>query len=69
MDWKRIISDLKGRGLSEAKIAAMMGCSTQSTIHRLYAGEILDPAYSTGAALLRLHRRMSHQGTSSPGDG
>lgn len=54
MDWKKIIYELSVAGVTQTVMAERCKCS-QSTISEISRGEIKNPAYSTGAALLALH--------------
>lgn len=49
-----IIADFRRLGWTQARLAAAVGTS-QPTIHRISEG--IDPAYSTGIALVLLHAR------------
>lgn len=54
MDWTQIISELKGAGFSQARIAEKCGCG-QATISELAIGRTKDPQHSLGQKLLALH--------------
>jgi transcriptional regulator with XRE-family HTH domain len=54
MDWTQIISELKGAGFSQARIAEKCGCG-QATISELAMGRTKDPQHSLGQKLLDLH--------------
>ena len=55
MDFKKLIAELSGAGLTQQDIATACGCA-QTTISDIYRGLIKQPAYSTGVALVALHR-------------
>jgi len=52
-----IIEGLRARGETVVSIAREAGVSRE-TIHRLATGEIKEPKYSTGAALVRASERI-----------
>lgn len=59
MDWRTLIEELIASGMTQQSIAdavTRMGPRrvTQPTIHRIKNG--MEPKYSVGAALIRLHR-------------
>lgn len=57
MDWKLIITDIKsGLGMTQAQIAKKVGLS-QVSVSELENGLIKEPRYSTGHALMALHRK------------
>lgn len=57
MDFQKVINEtMTRRGLSEAELAAMVGCA-QSTINRLRTGEIKVPSYGLGAKLVKMWER------------
>lgn len=63
MTFKKLLQDcIEITGQSEAQIAAdlaAIGCTiSQSTVHRIRSGEIINPKYSVGHAIVRLHRRI-----------
>lgn len=54
MDWKTLITEIqRTRGLSQAEIARMVGCS-QPAISGLLNGKSAEPSYSLGARLVAL---------------
>lgn len=56
MNWKNtVLQIIEWTGLSEAKIAARVGCK-QPTIHRIKTGVTKSPSYVTGAALMKMHQ-------------
>lgn len=54
MEWMQIISELKGAGFSQSRIAEKCGCG-QATISELAIGRTKDPQHSLGQKLLDLH--------------
>ena len=59
MNFRTLISDLIGSGLTQAQIAAAVGGGCrQSTISDLHRGVIKEPTYSRGLKLVGLHRRV-----------
>lgn len=54
MNWKKITADLAARGVTQKTIADYCNCG-QSTISDISRGEIGNPAYSIGKALIDLH--------------
>ena len=66
MDWKIIIKELRATGLTQHEIAE--ACETgQSHVSSLARGARLEPRWSLGERLLRLHRERAliahHEGT------
>lgn len=58
MDWKIIIHELQESGLTQQQIAE--ACETgQSHVSSLARGERLEPRWSLGERLLRLHRERA----------
>ena len=61
MNWKILIEELLAMGWSEGRIAKRiteMGCSiSQASIHRLKVGNIKEPRYEFGAALIEMHQQ------------
>ena len=55
MDFKKIIAELIAGGMTQTQIADSCGCS-QSTISDIATGEITNPAYRIGAALVALQQ-------------
>lgn len=53
MDWKLLIAELQGFGLSQGAIAGECGCG-QSTISELAKGVTKDPRHSIGEKLRQL---------------
>lgn len=61
MDWKQVITDIKDSGLTQEQIAQCVGVSV-GTLSELLHGKVMEPKWSKGSALLRLHAaRFSHQ--------
>lgn len=53
MDWKKLITELSEKGLTQQAIAKFCGCA-QSTISDLFTGEIKEPKYSIAVSLVNL---------------
>lgn len=58
MDWKTVISELVKLGYSQARIASECGCG-QATVSDIYCGQTTDPKFTTGQALIELHKRVT----------
>lgn len=56
MNWKHIIEQLSGLGLTQADIATKCGC-TQAAISHLSTGQSKEPTYKIGSALQALLKR------------
>lgn len=56
MDWKSVVAELQGFGLTQPQIAAVCGCR-QTTISALATGKTADPSHSLGEALRQLLER------------
>lgn len=56
MDWKNVISDLVAEGFTQPELASLCKCS-QTAISELATGKTSQPRFSTGAALLKLHKK------------
>lgn len=57
MNWKTLISEVKaGLGITQAQIAQRVGIS-QVSVSDLETGRTREPSYSTGTALVALHRK------------
>jgi hypothetical protein len=54
VNWSRLIKDLKGEGVSMAKIADRAGCSVPS-VRKARDNESADPQWSLGATIIQLH--------------
>ncbi|MBI4997837.1 MAG: hypothetical protein HZC22_13285 [Rhodocyclales bacterium] len=54
MDWKSLIADLQGTGMSQTLIGAALGKS-QAWVCAVAAGKYVDLKWSDGEALRRLH--------------
>lgn len=50
MDWKSLITELQGLGLSQAQIAKLCDCG-QATISELATGKSNQPRFALGKAL------------------
>jgi transcriptional regulator with XRE-family HTH domain len=57
LDWQRIILNLHAEGLSFEKISQKCGVDAQRISH-LVRGEVYEPKFSTGLALLDLHEKF-----------
>ena len=55
MDWKAIIKDLRGVGLSVETIAGEVGLSA-SAVREIVAGRTSEPRYAAGDRLVALHK-------------
>jgi len=55
VNFQGLLKDLKREGLTQQQVADICGVS-QATINRLYRRLQIDPLYSTGAAIVELHR-------------
>jgi predicted transcriptional regulator len=56
MDWKKIIEELSGAGVSQYAIAKELAL-TQATISRVATGDQKDMKWSDGQRLLQLHSK------------
>jgi hypothetical protein len=54
IDWSRVILSLRSRGLSAAAISRKVNAD-KKTIARLANGDVAEPKFSAGVALLDLH--------------
>ena len=54
VDWPRLIKDLKGEGVSMAKIAERAGCSVPS-VRSARDNANADPQWSLAATIVQLH--------------
>lgn len=66
MELRHAILELQGLGHTERAIAELVAAEsgqtcTQATINRIKKGVIADPAFSLGAALLRVHHRLTRK--------
>jgi predicted transcriptional regulator len=52
------IEDIRGAGLTYVAIAKRAGCDI-STLFRIRQGAILDPAYSVGSEIDRMHAQVT----------
>ena len=55
VDWKKVIADLVGAGLSQQEIAAACGVN-QSSVSDLARGVTAEPKFEFGSKLQSLHR-------------
>lgn len=65
MNWKKLISDLIGVGLTQAEIAKATNCA-QTTISELSRGINKDPRSSNGFALIAFAKRNGIKAEKSP---
>ena len=57
MNWQTVITDIKfGLGITQAQLAKRIGIA-QASISELERGIAKDPRYTTGRALMALHRK------------
>ena len=57
MNWKAVITDIKlGLGMTQAQLAKRIGIA-QTSISELERGIVKDPRYTTGHALIEMHRK------------
>jgi lambda repressor-like predicted transcriptional regulator len=54
VDWPRLIKDLKGEGVSMAKIAKRAGCSVPS-VRKARDDASADPQWSLAATIIQMH--------------
>lgn len=55
MDWKQLVLEIKGAGMTQEQIADFIGVSA-GTLSELINGKIIEPRWSRGDALIALHR-------------
>lgn len=55
MDWKQLVLDIKGTGMTQEQIADSIGVSV-GTLSELINGKVTEPKWSRGDALIALHR-------------
>ena len=58
MNWKSIVSELSEMGVTQHQIAAACGVS-QAAISDLKVGNVQEPRYAFGSALLALHAKYA----------
>lgn len=60
MNWQLILSELKSAKVSDSEIARRVNALgvevTQATVNRMRHGELANPRYELGDAILRVHR-------------
>lgn len=57
MNWQTVITDIKsGLGINQTQLAKRIGIA-QASISELERGVAKDPRYTTGKALVDLHRK------------
>lgn len=57
LNWQKIILNLNSEGLSYAKISDKCNVDAQAIGH-LVRGEVYEPKFSSGIALLNLHEKF-----------
>lgn len=70
MNWQTVITDIKsGLGITQAQLAKRIGIA-QASVSDIERGIVKDPRYTTGNALIELHRKAARKrgasGTPSP---
>lgn len=60
MNWKNIVSELSEMGVTQHQIAAACGVS-QAAISDLKVGNVQEPRYAFGSALVALHTKHSRR--------
>lgn len=58
MNWKSLIADIRGAGLSQTEIGRRIGRS-QAWVAALVAGKYKDVGWSDGEAIRKLHAEMT----------
>ena len=58
MDWKKLITELQGVGVTQVQMAERCGCA-QTTISDLLNGRIERPRYEIGAALVAMKKSVA----------
>lgn len=58
MDFKALMADILGGGLSQREAAAILQCS-QTHISDLLNGTRKEPGYALGMRIVKLHRKCS----------
>ena len=57
----KLITDIKRRtGMTDAQIAAKLGCN-QSHVTRMKNGDVTDPVYSIGHAIVVMHQKATRK--------
>jgi transcriptional regulator with XRE-family HTH domain len=54
MDWNKIVSEIKETGMTQSEIADHIEVSA-GTLSELCSGKVVEPKWSKGDALLKLH--------------
>lgn len=54
LDWQRLILNLRREGMSAAAISRKVKCAPE-TVQHLARGDVVEPKFSIGVALLDLH--------------
>jgi transcriptional regulator with XRE-family HTH domain len=60
MDWKNLISELLSEGYTQPQLAQLCCCS-QTAISELATGKTSQPRFSTGDALIKLHKKAQRK--------
>lgn len=58
MDWKQLVAEIRGAGLSQAEIGSRLGKS-QVWVSELASGRYANPKWDDGQALIALHREVT----------
>ena len=61
MNWQTVITEIKSRlGITQVQLAKRVGVA-QTSISELERGIVKDPRYTTGNALMELHRKAARK--------
>ena len=61
MNWQTVITDIKsGLGITQAQLARRIGIA-QASVSDIERGIVKDPRYTTGNALMELHRKAARK--------
>jgi len=60
MDWNKIVTEIKERGMTQSQIADEIGVAA-GTLSELCSGKIAEPKWSKGDALIALHEKTAGQ--------
>lgn len=61
MNWQTVITDIKsGLGITQAQLAKRIGIA-QASVSDIERGIVKDPRYTTGNALMELHRKAARK--------
>lgn len=61
MEWNKLISEIKETGLNQAQIASAIDVS-EGTLSEWNTGDVSDPRWSKGNALIALHAKRCKTG-------